>query len=66
MMPMTGQDAVRDAAPVEREAHMRAAIVEREHASAVVDHQDRRMPAMHHEPPLGLQLGEAARMHKVR
>ena len=66
MMPMTGQYAVLETAAVERKAHVWAPIVEREDASPVVDHQDWRMAAMHHEPPLALQLGEAARAHKVR
>ena len=47
VMPMTGEDAVLDAAAIERKAHMRAAVVEREDASPVVDHQDRGMAAMH-------------------
>ena len=58
---MTGQDAVLDAAALEREAHVRAAIVEGEDAPAVVDDEDRTMAAVHDEPPLGLQLLEAAR-----
>ena len=66
VMPMTGQDAVLDAAAIERKAHVRAAVVEREDASPVIDHQDRGMATMHHEPTLGLQLGEAARAHEVR
>ena len=66
MMPMAGQDAVLDAAAIERETHMRAAIVEREHAPAVVHEQDRAMAAAHDEPPLGFQLLEAARAHEIR
>ena len=66
VMPVTGQNAVLDAAAIEREAHMRAAIVEREDAFPMVDHQDRGMAAVHHEPSLSLQFGEAARAHKVR
>ena len=53
VMPMTGQDAVLDAAAIERKAHMRAAIVEGEDAPALVDDQDRAMTAVHDEPPLG-------------
>ena len=66
VMPMTGQDAVLDAATVERKAHMRAAVVEGEDVPAIVDDQDRRVAAVHHEPPLGLQLGKATCAHKVR
>jgi hypothetical protein len=40
VVPMTGQDAVLDAAALKREAHVRASIVEREDATAVVDDQD--------------------------
>ena len=65
VMPMASEDAVLDAAAIERKAHMRAAVVEREDASPVVDDQDRGMAAMQHEPTLGLQLGEAACAHKV-
>jgi len=52
VVPMTGQDAVFDAATLEREAHMRAPIVERKHAPVIVDNQDRTVTAMHNEPPL--------------
>jgi hypothetical protein len=58
MVPMTRQDAVLDAAALERKAHVRATIVEREDAPAVVDDEDRPMAAVHDEPPLRLQLGE--------
>ena len=63
---MTGQDAVLDAAALEREAHVRAAIVEREDAPAVVDDEDRTMAAAHDEPPLRLQLLKAARSDEIR
>jgi hypothetical protein len=36
MVPVAGQDAVLDAATIERETHMRAAIVEREDMPALV------------------------------
>ena len=65
VMPMAGEDAVLDAAAIERKAHMRAAVVEREDAFRVINHQDRGMAAMQHEPTLGLQLGETAGAHKV-
>ena len=66
MMPVAGQNAVRDAAALQRETHVRAAVVEREDASLIVDEQDRRMPAVHDEAALGLQLVEAAGPHKLR
>jgi hypothetical protein len=58
---MTGQDAVLNAAALEREAHMRATIVEGEDAPAVVDHKDRTMIAVQNEASFGLQLLKAAR-----
>src|SRR5271166_5974198 len=51
VVPMTGQDAALDAAALEREAHVRAPIVECEDAPAVVDDEDRTMPTVHNEPP---------------
>src|SRR3954468_4389263 len=65
VMPMTRQDAVLDAAAIERKAHMRAAVVEREDASAVINDQDRGMAAMQHEPTLRPQLGEAECAHII-
>ena len=66
MVPVAGQDPVCDAAALQRETHVRAAVVEREDASLIVDEQDRRMPAVHDEPALGLQFVEAAGPHKLR
>ena len=54
VVPMTGQDPVLDAAPLEREAHVWATIVEGEDAAAVVDNKDRTMTAVHDEPTLRL------------
>jgi hypothetical protein len=54
MVPMTGQDAVLDTSPLEREAHVRATIVEGEDAAAVVKNKDRTMTAVHDEPTLRL------------
>ena len=47
-------------------AHVRAAIVEREDTTFVVDNEYRSMRPVHHQPPLSLQLLEAARAHKIR
>jgi hypothetical protein len=66
MMPVTRQNAVLDAAPVEREAHMRAAVVEREDAVAVVHDQDRAVATMHDEPAFRLQFIEAACENEFR
>jgi hypothetical protein len=62
---MAGEDAVLDAAAIKRKADMRAAVVEREDASPVINHQDRGMTAMQHELTLTLQLGETAGAHKA-
>src|SRR5687768_13296271 len=55
MVPVTGQDPVCDAAALQRKAHVRAPVVEREDTSLIVDEKDRRMPAVHDEAALGLQ-----------
>ena len=61
VMPVAGQDAVLDAAALERKAHVRATVVEGEDAPAVVDDEDRTMATVHNEPPLRLQLLKAPR-----
>ena len=57
-MPMTAQYAVLDGAAIEREAHVRAAVVEGEDAPAIVDDEDGAMATAHHEPSLRLELLE--------
>jgi hypothetical protein len=54
VVPMTGQDAVVDTPPLEREAHVRATIVEGENAAVVVDNKDRTMTAVNDKPTLRL------------
>ena len=61
VVPMTGQDSVVEAAALEWETHVRAAIVESKDAPAVVDDKDRTMATVHNEAPLHLQLIKAAR-----
>jgi hypothetical protein len=61
MVPMTGQDAIGDAAALEREAHVRATIVEGEDPPMVMDNENRTVAAVHNEPPFRLQLLEAPR-----
>src|SRR5574337_1413675 len=63
---MTGQDAILDAAALEREAHVRAAIVEGKDAPAVVDHQDRAVGAVYNEPALGPEFFKAPREREFR
>jgi SHS2 domain-containing protein len=46
VVPMTGKDAVLDAPPFEREAHVRATIVEGKDAPTVVDNKDWTMAAV--------------------
>jgi hypothetical protein len=64
VMPMTGQDAVFDAAQLERKTHVWAPIVEGENAAAIVDDQDRTMDAVQNEPALCLELIKAAGEHE--
>src|SRR5262249_3637236 len=66
VVPVTGQGAVLDAAAIQGKAHMRAAIVEREDMTFVVDDEYRSMRPVHDQPPLRLQLLEAARAHEIR
>lgn len=66
LVPVTGQDSIRDAAALQRETHVRATVVERENTSLIVDEQDRWLPTVYDEPALGLQLVEAAGSHKLR
>ena len=65
VVPVAGQGAVLDAAAIQWKAHMRAAIVEREDTIFVVDDQYRSMRPVHDQPPLRLQLLQAARAHEI-
>ena len=60
VMPMTGQDAVLDRPAIEREAHVRAAIVESADATLLADHEHRPVASPQHHAALGLQLGKRA------
>src|SRR3954466_6013973 len=60
MMPMTVQDTVLDASPLERKAHVRATVIEGADAPVIVDDEDRTVVATHNEPPLCLQLRQAS------
>jgi hypothetical protein len=51
-MPVAGQDAVLNAAPIEWETHMRTAIVECEDLLALVHEKDRSMAAVDNESAL--------------
>src|SRR5437879_13721691 len=64
VVPVTGQDAVLDAAALEREAHVRAPIVEGEDTSVVVDDKDRTMATVQNGASFGLQLVNTAREHE--
>src|SRR5262249_5382664 len=66
MMPMAGQDAVLDAATIEREPHVGTPIVEREHFSALLHEQYRAVAAVHNKSPFGFYVFEATRAHKIR
>ena len=58
---MTGQDAVLNAAAFEREAHVRATIVEGEDTSVVVDDKDRTVMTAKNKASLSFQLVKPAR-----
>src|SRR5262249_15212996 len=51
---------------IKRKAQMRAAIVERENTTFVMDDEYRSMRPVHDQPPLRLQLLEAAGAHEIR
>ena len=65
VVPMTGQDAVLDAASLKREAHVRATIVEGEDATTVVNDKDRPMIAVQNDAPLRLKVLKAAGEHEL-
>jgi len=54
VVPVAGKGAVLDAAAIQRKAHMRAAIVEREDTIFVVDDQYRSMRPVDDQSPLRL------------
>ena len=65
MMPVAGEDAVLDAALVQRKAQMRAAVVERMHLALLVDHQERAVPPPDHHPAARFQIVERADVNPV-
>ncbi len=65
-MPVAGQDAVLNAAAIERETHMGAATVERVDMPALMHQEDWAMAAVQNESPFGSYLFEGARAHEVR
>jgi len=54
VVPVAGQGAVLNAAAIQGKAHVRAAIVEREDTTFVVDNEYRSMRPVHDQPPLRL------------
>ena len=66
VVPVAGQDTVLDAPAVERKAHVRTAIVERENALVGVDDEDRTMRPTDDELSRRLEFFEAARAHEIR
>jgi hypothetical protein len=56
---MAREDPVLDAAPVEREAHVRATVVEGKDPHTIIDDEDRAVGAVHVEPALRLQVFQA-------
>jgi hypothetical protein len=66
VMPVAGQDAVLDAATLQRETHMGTAVVEREDVPVLVHEQNRAVAAVHNKPTLGFQLFKTARVYEIR
>ena len=60
VMPGAGENAVPDAALVQRKSEMRAAVVQREHAALIVHHEHGATPALDDHAPLGCEFGERA------
>src|SRR4051812_18852739 len=58
MVPGAGQDAILNASTLEREAHMRAAVVYGRDPAPIIDDEDWTMRTVQNQPPLGPQLGE--------
>src|SRR5262249_34742912 len=65
VVPAAGKGAVLAAAAIQRKAHMRAAIVEREDTICVVDDQYRSMRPVDDQSPLRFQLLQATRTHEI-
>ena len=70
-MPVAGEDAVLHRPPVEREAEMGTAVVERVKAAPLIHHEDGMAPAAHHFHALALELiqhtdtNEIARLYRL-
>jgi hypothetical protein len=60
VVPVTGQDAVRDRPAVQRKAEMRASIVDREAARSLADHEERATGALDDGHPSRFEILEAA------
>ena len=65
MVPGAGQDAVLNASTLEREAHMRAAVVYDRDPATIIDDEDWAVRTVQDQPSLGLQLDEPAGVHEV-
>jgi hypothetical protein len=59
MVPMTGQNAVLNAAALEWETHVGATIIQGEDTPPIIEDEDRTMAPVHNEPPLRLQFLKA-------
>jgi len=60
VVPVAGQNAVLDAATVERKTHMRTAVVQGKDSTLVFDNQNGSMRAAKNEPPFALELLDRA------
>ena len=66
VVPVAGEDPVRDRPAVEREAHVRAAIVDGVHLAAFVQQADRVAFDADDEPALLLEVLQRRRPHALR
>ena len=64
VMPMTCQNAVFNAAALERKTHVGAPIVQGENAPSIVDDEDWTMVTVHDQAPLRFELLKATREHE--
>jgi hypothetical protein len=62
---MAGQNAVLDAATIERKPHMGAPVVESEYVPVRMHEENRTMLAVHNHPPLDFQFLEGTSTHEV-
>ena len=65
MVPVAGENAVLDAAAVERKSHVRAAVVERDHVLAIGHDKHRATGGTDHHAASVANFGKAARPNEA-